>query len=326
MHVERLLQINVATLAAMSTFMVGMGHQEVILPLTMLLAAMLSVWFTDITGKLVLNREVAKVAAVVALLISIPEAMQLEKTSLITAVGGFLIYLQIIHLFQKKDPRVYSLLLRFSLLQVVVAALLIQGFFFGFLLVVYLFTALSALLLYHLYAERVAHQATVAPAAEESASAARWPWSRERATVASPVSGSSAVQREMFWRLFRMGLVALGLSIVVFFLVPRVGRGAWRGGQGVRMSVGFSNTVALGEFGKIIENPEEVLRVAFFDEAGIAPYEIRDEVYLRGSILNDYHGGQWRMLPHVNSVPELFGTAPGGATAGRTGCTPADHD
>ena len=303
MHVERLLQINIATLVALSAFMLGAGQQEVILPLATLVAAMLSVWLTDVTGRLVLPRIVARLAPLVALLVSLPAALQLERYSLIAAVGRFLVYLQIIHLFHKKDLRIYGLLLRLTLLVVVVAGLLSQDLFFGAMLVLYLFTALSALLLLFLHGERPDFQAGGRPASSRPAPAdpsggGRWPLAAQRATVSSAASGRIPVQGAMFPRLLTMGIVVLGISILVFFTVPRVGRGAWRGGRASILSmVGFSDKVTLGELGKIIEDPAEVLRMSVLDPATGKPYPVRGEVYLRGAVLTSYRQGAWQPSP-----------------------------
>ena len=65
-YVERLLQINVATLAALGTLLLGMGQRSAWLPLFSMIAAGTSVWLTDVTGWFRLNRKVANVAALAA--------------------------------------------------------------------------------------------------------------------------------------------------------------------------------------------------------------------------------------------------------------------
>ncbi len=164
-----------------------------------LAAAMLSVWLTDFTGWFSLSRTVAGLASIGALAASIPWPMHLDKTSLVTAVANFLMYVQVIHLFQRKSPRIYWALVRFSVLQVVVAALLAQPPFYGVLLVVYVFAALLALAMLFLHSERLRHPGTTAPAAARGGS--RWPLSGRKAEFASPVPGRLAVQREFFRRV-----------------------------------------------------------------------------------------------------------------------------
>ena len=51
MYLERLLQINMATLAALGALLLGMGQRSEFPPLLVALAAVLSVWLTDVTGR-----------------------------------------------------------------------------------------------------------------------------------------------------------------------------------------------------------------------------------------------------------------------------------
>ena len=143
MYVERLLQINVATACALASLLLGMGRQSAIMPLGVMIAAMLSVWVTDFKGWFALNRTVGGMASIGALVASISWPVELEKIAMIATVANYLVYVQVIHFFQRKQPRIYWALIRFSVLQVLVAALLVQGAFFGVLLAVYLFVVLG---------------------------------------------------------------------------------------------------------------------------------------------------------------------------------------
>ncbi|MFH1265718.1 MAG: DUF3488 and transglutaminase-like domain-containing protein, partial [Planctomycetota bacterium] len=88
-------------------------------------------------------------------------------------------------------------------------------------------------------------------------------------------------------------------AMLVFFVLPRWGHHPWRGAMAAqRHSVGFSDTVKLGELGKIIENPQEVLRIQFFDYSTGEPYSVMPDpvsggIYLRGTILTHYEQGEW---------------------------------
>ena len=161
MYLERLLQIHVATMACLGALLLGMGQRNPALPLWMLTAAITSVWVTDVTGWFRLNRAVTNVAAVVAFFIFLWQLSELRGLVRILAIGNLLVYLQIILLFQEKEPRTYWQLALLSLLQVVVAAVFRQTALFGLLLVVYLFVGLSALVLLFLYRERRRHRPAV---------------------------------------------------------------------------------------------------------------------------------------------------------------------
>ena len=153
-----------------------------------LVAAIASVWLTDVTGWFRLNRVVAGVVAVVASLVAFHEAFPLDSVVSILAIAQLLVYLQIILLFQHKETRTYWLLIVLSLLQVVVAAVFNQGAAFGLLMVVYLFVALATmtLLLLHREAQHLPRRAGAgAPRRRRPAGDGRWPPSR-RSSPATP--------------------------------------------------------------------------------------------------------------------------------------------
>jgi transglutaminase-like putative cysteine protease len=302
MHVERLLQINMATLVVMSTFLVGMGQQDSVFPVAMLVLATLSVWLTDVAGKFHLPRTVAKIAMLATLAFTLVSSIRPERILVIAAIGRFLMFLQLIHLFQKKDLQVYRSLLALSVIQAVVAALLNQGLLFGALLVLYLFTSLSALFLLFLHGERLVYAADEQPLPRRNGS--RWPLAGQKAVFAAPIGGRIPIEAEMFFRLFRMGLFVLAVSVVVFLTVPRFGHGAWKGLRGGRASVGFTNNVTLGDMGKVIQNPEEVLKIWFTRDG--QPYPVQGEVYLRGAVLSEYNDGHWQARSSVPSRTDFM--------------------
>ena len=92
-----------------------------------------------------------------------------------------------------------------------------------------------------------------------------------------------------------MGLQTLGLTLVLFFALPRFGQLSWRGAV-VRPQplVGFSDQVTLGELGQIIESREAVMRVRFYRYPGQTPQPVHGDIYLQGALLMDYEHGQWR--------------------------------
>ena len=296
MYLERLLQIHVATMAALGALLLGMGQRNPALPLWMLTAAITSVWVTDVTGWFRLNRAVTNVAAVVAFCIFLWQLSELRGLVRILAIGNLLVYLQIILLFQEKEPRTYWQLALLSLLEVVVAAAFRQKALFGLLLVVYLFVGLSALVLLFLYRERRRHRPAANCLPPRAAGGRRWPLAGQESAFtdsSSASAGQAGVGRELRGRVVRMGFGTLALTLVIFFTLPRWGRHPWRGATpGARHTVGFSDRVTLGELGTILESPEEVLRIQFSDYSTDLPYRV-GEVYLRGTVLTHYEDGEW---------------------------------
>ncbi len=297
MYVERLLQINVATLAALGTLLLGMGQRSETLSLLMLVAAVTSVWLTDFTGWFRLSRKVANAAAVVAVAVSLPELWYYRGDVQILGIGPVLSYLQIILLLQKKDVRIYWQLIVLSLLQVVVAAAFSQGVGFGAMLVVYMLVGFSALALLLLHRQGSRHRRTGTMPPSPPAVGGRWPLAGQEAHFSGVPGGRgrAGICGELFVRLAGMALGTLVLTSLLFFIVPRFGRPAWQGARpdAVKL-VGFSDRVILGELGPILESPRPVMRVELFDgESPDRHYRARDELYLRGAILTYYDNGQW---------------------------------
>ncbi len=328
MSLERLLQITVATLASLATLLLGMGQQSVAMPLAVIAAAFLSVWLTDFTGWFRLKRLPAGVAAVVAMLFCLHELVPLHPATAILIIARLLVYLQVILLFQKKDLRVYWQLLVLSLLQVVVATVFNQGFWFGLLMVVYLFTTLLALTLLCLLREELRYRRK-SPGASDAETAVglesheKRPREPETATPSDGLLSSVLFPgRELFVRVGMLGLGTLLLTAAAFFTLPRFGQPAWRG-QNVepRRSVGYSNEVELGELGEIIESPQEVMRVQFVDPDSGRKIPVNGEIYLQGAVLTSYAKGHWKS-PLMGGDEQADGRTDGrtdGRADGRTG-------
>ena len=318
MYLERLLQINMATLAALGALLLGMGQRSEGPPLLVALAAAISIWLTDITGLFHLSRRVANVLMLLAAAVSLYELFPLGSELQTLGFVWFVIYLQVILLFQKKDDRTYWLLVMLSLLQVVVATLFSQGVWFGVLLAVYMLLGFSAMTLLLLHRQWERYRPATAPVSEPlpperapdaDAPSKRWPLTGERVTFASLPGGAGhvGVCGDLFRRLGCLGLHTLALSVVLFFAVPRFGQHPWRGSVvGSRSLVGFSDKVALGELGQIIESREEVMRVRFSNYWTDAPQPVDGEVYLQGALLMTYHRGQWQAGSATSDVGRAF--------------------
>lgn len=314
MYLLRLLQINIATMAALGALLLGMGRRESALAMFVCFAALASIWLTDITGWFRLNRAAAAVATVIASALSLRELIRFGGNTQTLAVASLLVYLQVILLFQKKDTRIYWQLIMLSLLQVVIAAAFSQGAWFGLLLVVYMLVGLSALALLMLHGQIDSHRPADAPAKIERrpakpAAARRWHLNRREATFDPATAGGTAgaAGGELFRRL---GLLALGtfvLTLIMFVTVPRLGSAQWREPiVAPRHAVGFSDKVTLGELGRIIENPEEVMRVELTETDTGDLYEVPEGVYFRGVVLNHYENQQWSSAKAgQSSIPSI---------------------
>ncbi len=331
MYLERLLQINMALLAALGTLLMGMGERDALMPLLMLLAAPASVIITDVKRWFRLNRTAANLLGLAIVAVSLRETLRFEADAQLAVIPKLLVFLQLTLLFQEKDARIYWQLIMLGLSQVVVAALFNQGVWFGVLLVADLLAGLLALALLcvvkqmQLFRPAEATSAAVGTALRQSTfgpraaarsaakrtatTARRWPLGELAPAFSStPAVGKlSGAAWELFGRVCWMGLGTVALTLVLFATVPRLGHTAWRGAVvGQRQTVGFSDTVSLGELGTIIESREEVLRLQLLDPQTEKPIKAGDELYLRGAVLLHYGlrgRGQWSGASSAASRP-----------------------
>jgi transglutaminase-like putative cysteine protease len=376
MYLERLVQITMATLAALGALLLGMGERNVGPPLFVAFAAGISVWLTDVTGWFRLGKNTANVSMLTAAAIAAYQSFHVESEMQALESAWFLIFLQLIILFQKKDERKYWMLILISLLQVVVATLFNQGIWFGVLLAAYMtlgFFGMTLLLLQRewrihrteswrwgqwtldthghrgrfrdglsniaeFFSENIippapedartwsrdikavfsgwfsssaAAKATMSAVATAPTRSMRWPLMGQTAefTCRSSGEGSAALGRDLYGRMGRMVLHALILAMVLFFAVPRLGQTTWRGAVSATTvpMVGFSEHVSLGQLGSIIESPDKVMQVRFYDPATHNSQPIQSEIYLQGAILMSYKDGRWQCgLPSWQTRTELL--------------------
>ncbi len=301
MYLERLLQINMAVLATFGAMLLGMGQRTETPALLVAVAAATSIWITDIRQWFQIGRRTANVLMLLAALVSLREILVLGTELQTLGLAWFVIYLQIILLFQKKDQRTYWLLVILSLLQVVVATLFNQGVLFGVLLASYMFVGFSAMTLLLLYQQwdryRPRPVELGAVGRSRPTARSRWPLALQAATLVALPGGSSHAGTGMplLVRLGRMGLLALGITLVLFLALPRSSAVTWRGvAANQQPLVGFSDSVTLGELGQIIESREKVMRVRLLDSSHHDISTRPGEIYLQGAILMTYERGQWQ--------------------------------
>lgn len=290
MRTERLLQVTSALCVAMGTILLGMGQRDMRMACLAIVCAMLSIWLTDILGLFRLNRWLASGIAIIASFIAFKRAIPINPISSMLAIAEMLVYLELVLLFQKKNHRVYWQLLVLSLLQVIVSALFSQGAQFGLMIIVFMFVALLDLTLLNLYSENLR-------AAGHLKGHGRFGLDKEIVDVLPP-RVRVLVRRDLLRQVFRMGIATLFLTMLVFFMLPRFGRPAWRSSLfSEQTSVGFTDHIELGQLGNTVNDPTEVLRISFFDPKKPHREPITQEIYLHGTILTEYHKKHWSQSP-----------------------------
>ncbi len=316
MTLQRMLQFNIALMAFIGTLVLGMGQQSWFLPLMAATAAILSLIYTDKLGKLRLNRNVANLAAILAVIGSLNSILRNDVETQLLAIANLLIYLQIVLMFQEKSLRVYWQLSILSLLQVVVASVLNLGFEFGLLLGLYMIVALSGLSLLFIYQEtlRFGGQAMGSDQADNAqeawAAATRWPQGTRH----------DLLGKRFIARVAIMACVTTAITIVLFYAVPRGGQAKQlRSVLSPEAMTGFSDNVELGSLGKIAQSDLPAMRVNFYehrnDGVNLEPYSVHSIPYFRGVALEDYALGTWSPMEdnrENNGRSEELGSAPPG--------------
>ncbi len=290
MQLERLLQINLATTAVLSSLLFGMGERSLAAPLMLGAAVTLSLWLTDIKGVFRLNRSLAGLGALAALALAFWRTRGLVGEMLLWNIAHLLVVLQIIMFFQKKDDRTYGQLAILSLLLAMVSTLFNQSMVFGLLLVVYALAGLSTMVLLFLVKQ---HREFLPADSDARGRDSPAPADvRFRPALAGPPR--SAIQFDLFRCLCSMAVFTLLFTALVFFVTPRFGYGAWRGTGGkMKTLVGFSDSVVLGEMGDMLESSEVVLQLTLLDAATRETRRVEPGVYLRGAVLSRYDRGRW---------------------------------
>jgi transglutaminase-like putative cysteine protease len=198
----------------------------------------------------------------------------------------FLMILMIIKLFNLKLRRDYLHLYAISLVAILASGSLTTDLWYLPIFLLYLLAGVWTLLLFQL----TKHQ-------EETRMLAMSVPMRPQ----SPASVNQ-VTPQLFWLANGLAFATFGLTLVIFFTIPRVSAGFYQKGFGenIRTS-GFSETVNLGEIGPIKRDPSVVMRVELSDGS---PHET-GPLYLRGVAFDQYDGKTWtNRLNHRRSVNE----------------------
>ncbi len=184
--------------------------------------------------------------------------------SLLRASTHFVVFLSINKLFNLRTPQDHFQLYLVSFLQLLAASTYTIDVTFLISFILYLLTATWALLLHHLTTE-----AARLPVGQGTSPGLTWPF---------------------FISTNGIAFLALGCTLFLFILIPRVGLGFFHRSQSnlIRMS-GFSEEVDLGAIGAVKRDSTVVMRVQ-----PSRPLPEAEGVYWRGMVFNNYDGRSWR--------------------------------
>jgi protein-glutamine gamma-glutamyltransferase len=304
MHLERILQVGVASLVALSTVLLGMGEQRTVLPLAAVIVALGSVYVTDVRGWIRLSPRMADLLGVGAAFLALVQWQRETTDAGLLALLNFVVYVQFVLQLRQKGIAAYWLLMSLSLMEAAVATALNESLGFGVLLLAYVFVAIGVLTIFYIYREQVratggssdVWRSTPAGRANDGRIAQRQAQEPVFVGHISRQQSDEAANLPLARLVGNLGGLALGMACLVFIIVPRPERGAWREGEeeSTQRIVGFSNEVKLGELGSISESHEEVMQVYLQDPDTSLPIELADEPLFRGVVLTTYDDRKWK--------------------------------
>ncbi len=309
---ERFVQVGIATMVALGTVLLGMGERNLTLPVLAVMVAVSSVYLTDIRGWLRLNGTASNVLAVLAVTWTVWDFTELLPDRQLLAVANLLVYLQFILQYQKKYNRTYWLLALLSLLQAAVSTALNLHLVYGLLLLLYMFVSLATMTVFYLYREtvrqrsgpgaRISRQGAVPRLFSSSTGHSRPPLFTGRVAIQIRQEVTSWIFAR---QILMLALGSLVLTMLVFVTIPRASNRPWQQREFLapRATVGFTDSVSLGQIGTIANNPASVMRAQFFDLETREPYKVRGELYFRGVVLTNYFNGRWT---HYTDYPETM--------------------
>ena len=212
----------------------------------------------------------------------------LLSQELLSAGIHFLVLLLVNKLLNLNQRRDVLQLYAISLITLLASAALTTQIWYAPFFLFYLVAGVWTLLLFHLvteHDEQSGHQLT---GLDEGL-----PLSWRRITP------------KFFWTTNTMAACAFGLTLLLFFSIPRIGVGFFQHNheEGLR-TTGFSELVDLGAIGPVKQDPSIVMRVELPEITGD---QLRQApLYLRGAAYNLYNGKSWsNILPHRRALTEF---------------------
>jgi transglutaminase-like putative cysteine protease len=300
-RIQWLVQLLISMQIMIASVLLALGETSIVLlPLTLILLGV-SAYFVDYRGRFVLGQRAADLVALAIMVLTTIAAVRSDRQGLLVLAANLQSHLQFVLLFQRKTPRIYWQLSLLSIGQLAIASTLVPGPEFGMLLLPYLLMGVFAfsLLLMHTETARALHLRNSAPLGSGTAGI-------------TLVGSAAAIEPGPVWKgLLPLSGALVALTIfgagLLFLVLPR-----WTTvniesieSDPVR-TVGFSETVMLGELGGVIENPEVVMRVTFYRGRGERPMKLIGDPLFRGTVLTNYKDRTWSQPPpsHPSVLPE----------------------
>lgn len=225
--------------------------------------------------------------------------------AVVSDLGEFLVYVQLIKIFDRRSHRDETQLLTLSVFLVVAAILTSNALVLGALLTLYTPMIIgSAMLL--------------------QARQGHWMRARRTGDARAPAQPPGAVRsradRQLVGLTLRSTLLICIIAAIVFVLTPRgIGEnGLGSFGQARQMSVGFTDTIKLGQSGLVSQSPRPVLDLRVTDPDGRNVGSVGRMFYLRATTRDRYDptGRLWLSTGQGPATASIVsGTDDGNTTA-----------
>jgi transglutaminase-like putative cysteine protease len=285
------LKLYFAILSCLGGLVLAGGDDTQTIPVIAVFFAVFGYIFVDWLELFALPPIAAYAAMAVAALYCVSDFSDMDSPGnrQMAAVAQLLVFVQAILMLQRKSRRILEQLGVFCLLQLIVAAVFNDAISYGMLLIPISIIGAWALSLLSAVSAWDGLQQFDGLAADSPAPAR----GRDPNAVISFSAAESA--RSMALTASRAPLVALFalapsvilVAAIFFYALPRTSDAERIGGRGEAL-IGFSETLRLGQIGRMMQNTAPAIRIYAQHDGMSRPYQVVGELYLRGRVLERY--------------------------------------
>ncbi len=297
---RQLAHAAIALQIVLATLLLVWGEGSLLLFLLTLVLLGVSAYVTDWRQSFHLNQRGADLLALGAVAISAIAAVRTDRQGLLLVVANLQSYLQYVLMFQPKNSRVYWQLSLLSLGQMAIASTLYPDPAFGIVLLLQVVLGIVAFALLLLDSE---FEAARLPSGGLLALHGGVSESR------IPDQHSVGFDPSYLWKSLLPLAIAAALGTLIlatplFLALPRwtVSTFESTDTDPIR-TVGFTDTVMLGELGGAVNNPELVMRVTFYRGRGDSAMRLVGEPLFRGTVVTRYEDRTWTQPTPSHPIP-----------------------
>jgi hypothetical protein len=261
--------------------------------------AALGWWLTETPAGRPLPKPIVNILLLAALIRVTYEVLRAERVE-ISTVAEFVVFIEIIKLYDRKTARDYAQLLTLSIFLGLGSLMTSNELELGLTLLVFMPLVVGAVVLHQLFS------------GQERAGVASSSSAPVGASPPAQLAGAGRHARRHFTLTVAVSSIGtLVISAFVFIVIPRgVGAdmlGSW-GRASVGAVTGYADHVRLGESGLIETSESIVLDVELSDQVGNSVGGTGEVFYLRGAALDRYERGLWHHVEpdrrsRANDVP-----------------------